>query len=235
MNPPQREGVADGDARGTGCGSGSPAAARFRRRSKPEGAGTEQDPHRMPELGRGRVGRVLVLVDDPRVEEIVESWAASHDCEVWWSGPEDWDHLICIHYFACVIDRSVAGRTMWDDWVDFIRNVNTRKPGLEDAEAAGGDEVAQPEVADDAESGEAGGDAEEADYTRDRSVCILVDAVEDWPLPRLDCVLHVAPQVPELKRLIEGTLDVALEREKKRLQQDDALRCFRRLWKQEAD
>ena len=126
---------------------------------------------------------IYALVRHSGIEGLLKQWAEKHACRIWWGDPESSSDLVAISSFVIVVDRRLLGRANWDFFVDFTREVNDSEEVIVDGELID---------------------------CRDDTVCILVDDIDNWALPRLPYVMRLSPNSPDMnERWLEIGMDLA--------------------------
>ena len=135
---------------------------------------------------------VCAMVDDPDVVDFLTQWGLAKGCRMVWGDLASTSDLVAIPCFVIVVDRRALVPGAWESYVDFTKEVNDGRIMIIDGEVI---------------------------ESRDETVCILLDDIDDCPLPRLSAVLRFNDDLPEARLVwLEAALDLALKLEKSRKQ-----------------
>ena len=128
---------------------------------------------------------IYALIRHPGIASRLRQWAECHDCSIWWGDPDSGSEIVAVPCFAIVVDRRLLSREAWDFYVAFAKEVND-----------GEDMVVNGELID----------------CSDDTVCILLDDIDDWPLPRLSCVIRLSDAATDtIEKWLEPCLVKALQ------------------------
>lgn len=132
-----------------------------------------------------RTNRLYALVGDSAIAEFLKQWATSRACQISWGDRESkGSDLVAIGCFAAELDRRLLGRDAWEFYVKFTKEVND-----------GQDVIMEGELID----------------CHDDTLCILVDDIDDWALPRLPMVMRLDQTLPnDIAGWLETSSDIGL-------------------------